>query len=151
MFKLLRQDQSLKRRLSIRLLPVVGSLLYASILLRPDIAFAVIVWSRLSQEPTKENLLGAKKVAQYLKSTKDLVMKYKSSGFWKNSKQIKVQGFTDSSYGSEKGGDQRSTSGFVVYLGNCPITYKVKLQREVCLSVCEAEIIGLSYCISHLL
>ena len=122
---------------------VVGSLLYAAILLRPDIAYAVNVWSRLAQKPTKENLIGAKKVAQYLKSTKELKMHYEKSG------SISMRGYTDASHGDKP--SRQSVSGFVIFLAGNPICYKVKKQAEVSLSTCESEIIGLSYLISHML
>ena len=51
---------------------LIGTLLYAALGTRPDIAFAVTQLSRFNSDPTEEHLRYAKYVLRYLKGTKSL-------------------------------------------------------------------------------
>ena len=54
---------------------MVGSLLYASMATRPDIAQAVGVVSRFNSKPSKVHLTAVKRILRYLKSTVDLALR----------------------------------------------------------------------------
>ena len=58
---------------------MVGSLLYAAIATRPDIAQAVGVVSKFCASPTEAHLTAAKRILRYLKGTADLGLKYEKS------------------------------------------------------------------------
>ena len=56
---------------------IVGSLLYAAITTRPDIAQAVGVVSKFCANPTQSHLTAAKRILRYLKGTVYLGLSYK--------------------------------------------------------------------------
>lgn len=58
---------------------IVGSLLYAAVTTRPDIAYAVGAVSRFNSKPTEAHLTAAKRVLRYLKGTADFALKYQKS------------------------------------------------------------------------
>ena len=58
---------------------IVGSLLYAAITTRPDIAQAVGVVSKFCANPTQSHLSAAKRILRYLKGTVYLALSYKKS------------------------------------------------------------------------
>src|SRR5262249_49915679 len=56
---------------------VVGSLMYAQVCTRPDIAFAVGMLGKYQSNPGMDHWRAAKKVMRYLKGTKDYMLMYK--------------------------------------------------------------------------
>ena len=83
----------------------VGSLMYAMICTRPDIAFAVGVVSRYMSNPGKKHWEAVKGLMRYLKGTKDL-------GICFGGEDARVLGYTDSDYAGDMD-KRRSTSGYV--------------------------------------
>ena len=67
----------------------VGSLMYAMIATRPDIAFAVGVVSRYMSNPGKKHWEAVKGIMRYLKATKNMCICY-------GSQDLSVKGFIDS-------------------------------------------------------
>ena len=57
---------------------IVGSLMYAAIGTRPDIAYAVQQLSQFAANPTAEHFTAAKRVLWYLKATRDLGIVYQT-------------------------------------------------------------------------
>src|SRR5215470_15393951 len=55
----------------------VGSLMYAQVCTRPDIAFTVGMLGRYQSNPRMDYWKAAKKVMRYLKGTKDYMLMYK--------------------------------------------------------------------------
>ena len=55
---------------------IIGTLIYAAIGTRPDIAFVAIRLLQSNNNPTQEHIKYAKYVLQYLKGTKELKIKY---------------------------------------------------------------------------
>ena len=70
---------------------VVGSLMYAMIATRPDIAFGVGVVSRYMSNPSKKHWEAVKGIMRYLKATKSMCICY-------GSQDLSVRGYTDSDY-----------------------------------------------------
>ena len=58
---------------------VVGSLMYAQVCTRPDIAFAVNALGRYLSNPGLNHWKAVKKVMRYLQGTKDYMLTYKRS------------------------------------------------------------------------
>ena len=85
---------------------IVGSLLYAAIGTRPDIAQAVGVISKYCSRPTEAHLTAAKRVMRYLKGTLNIVLKYKKS---ENGELI---GYSDADFAGDLD-DRHSTSSQV--------------------------------------
>ena len=69
----------------------VGSLMYAMIATRPDIAFAVGVVSRYMSNPGKKHWEAMKGIMRYLKATKHMCICY-------GSQDLSVKGYTNSDY-----------------------------------------------------
>lgn len=82
---------------------VVGSLMYAMVCTRPDIAQAVGVVSRFMNNPGKEHWRAVKWIPRYLKGTTDLALCYGGS-------EIRLQGYVDSDMAGDLD-DRKSTTG----------------------------------------
>ena len=83
----------------------IGSLMYAILCTRPDIAYAVSVTNRFQANPSLEHWIAVKAIFKYLRRTKDLVLTYGGS-------DLQIDGFTDSNFQSDVD-DRKSISGFV--------------------------------------
>lgn len=112
----------------------VGSLMYAMLGTRPDIAFAVSVVSRFASNPTHAHEEAVKRIFRYLQGTKDLVLAYKGG-------LEHLLGWTDSDWAGDHD-TRRSTSGYVFCIGSGAISWSSKRQATVALSTCEAEYEG---------
>ena len=55
---------------------IIGTLIYATIGTRPDIAFVAMRLSQFNNNPTQDHIKYAKYVLQYLKGTRELKIKY---------------------------------------------------------------------------
>ncbi|KAK3037025.1 hypothetical protein RJ639_031599 [Escallonia herrerae] len=119
---------------------LVGSLRYL-ICTRPDILFGVGLVSRYMEAPTTSHLKVAKRILRYIKGTLDYGIMYSSSH------DFKLVGYCDSDWASDKD-DQKSTTGFVFYMGNSAFTWNSKKQPIVTLSICEAEYVAAT-CVCH--
>lgn len=118
---------------------LIGSLMYLSVLTRPDISFSVSYMSQFNNCFTKEHWCHAKRILKYLKKTKHYALKYDSK---LNSEII---GYVDADWGSDVIG-RRSYTGFVFQLSGAAISWESRKQKVVALSSTEAEYIGISEC-----
>jgi Reverse transcriptase (RNA-dependent DNA polymerase)/gag-polypeptide of LTR copia-type len=113
---------------------MVGSLMYAMLGTRPDIAYAVSVVSRYSSNPTETHMKAVKRILRYLNATKHLKLVF--SGTLTN-----LTGFTDADWAGDHG-TRRSTSGYLFHVGSGVISWSSKRQATVSLSSCESEYVG---------
>jgi len=112
----------------------IGSLMYAMLGTRPDIAFAVSYCSRFLAKPTEAHRTAMRRIMRYLKSTTSLCLVYEG--------EIEpLTGFTDSDWAGDRE-TRRSTSGYIFNLGSGAISWSSKRQSATALSSCEAEYIG---------
>ncbi|KAJ9543281.1 hypothetical protein OSB04_022988 [Centaurea solstitialis] len=109
----------------------VGSLMYAMICTRPDLAYAISMVSRYMANPGKEHWKAVQWVLRYLSGTRNHCLCFGTS-------RDSVQGYVDSDYGGDMDG-RRSLSGYVFTMGSCAISWKAVLQPTVALSTTEAE------------
>ena len=116
---------------------LIGTLLYAALGIRPDIAFAVTQLSWFNSDPTEEHLRYAKYVLRYLKGTKSLRICYDGSS------NAGLIGYSDSDWGENKD-DCHSTLGQVFSLANGMISWASQHQKTVALSVGESEYMELA-------
>ncbi|KAH9662167.1 hypothetical protein KPL70_024758 [Citrus sinensis] len=115
----------------------VGSLMYAMVCTRSDIAYAVSVVSRYLSCPGKVHWNAVKWIMRYLRGSSTCGLLY---GKTKN-EEIEVIGFVDSDFAGDL--DRRkSTSGYMFVLNGCLISWKSSLQSVVALSSTEAEFIA---------
>ena len=104
---------------------VVGSLMYAMVCTRPDIAFAVKMVRRYMSNPGREHWATVKWILRYLKGTSKVCLKY---GLGKPM----LEGLIDSSMSGDVG-SSRSTSRYVMtYIGGA-MSWKSRLQKFLAL------------------
>jgi transposase InsO family protein len=115
----------------------IGSLMYAMVCTRPDIAHAVGVVSRFMSNPGRKHWEAVKWVLRYLRSTTDQALCFEG-------KEIVLAGYVDSDFASSDLEKRRSTTGYVFTLGGTAVSWASKLQKVVALSTTEAEYIGVT-------
>ncbi len=116
---------------------IIGGLLYAATVSRPDIAATVNKLSRFLHNPSNEHWKAAKHVLRYLKGTAHMALNF-SAG-----KTPSLIGYSDADWAGDVN-NRKSTSGYVFKFGNSVITWSSKQQRTIALSSCEAEYIAVS-------
>lgn len=110
---------------------VVGSLQYLAFT-RPDISYATNRLSQFMHAPTDEHWQAVKRVLRYLAGTP-------SHGiFLRRNNSLSLHAFSDSDWAGDND-DYVSTNGYIVYLGNHPISWSSKKQKGVARSSTEAE------------
>ena len=114
----------------------VGSLMYAMICTRPDIAYAVGVVSRYMSNPGKKHWEAMKGVMRYLNGTKELCICF-------GNKEACVLGYTDADYAGDMD-KRRSTSGYVFIFTGGDVSWRSRLQNCTSMSTIESEYIAAS-------
>lgn len=117
----------------------VGSLMYAMVQTRPDIAYAVSTLAQYSSNPNQTHWTAVKRIFRYLKGTLNLGIEYSRDARRGN----ELVGYSDADYAGDRD-SRRSTSGFVFMLAGGPITWASRKQTSVALSTCEAEYMAMS-------
>ncbi|KAH9698599.1 hypothetical protein KPL71_024065 [Citrus sinensis] len=112
----------------------VGCMMYAMVLTRPDISYALSVVSRYMVSPGKEHWRAVKWVLRYLSGTLNQGLVYGKSGI----KSEGISGFVDSDFAGDLD-RRRSLIGYLYMLDGCLINWKASLQHVVALSTTEAE------------
>jgi Reverse transcriptase (RNA-dependent DNA polymerase) len=124
---------------------IIGMLLYLSTNTRPDITFAVSQAARFSHCPKQSHATAVKTILRYLKRTFDRGMIIKPTG------TLDMHTYVDADFAGLHGcepdyapASAKSRTGYIVFMGNCPIIWKSQLQTEITLSTLEAEYSALS-------
>ena len=141
-----------------RYMEITGTLMYAAISTRPDIAHAVHYLASNMQAPTQRHMQAAERVLRYLAGTKDVGLVFGShngdavgdSRGRKARVQVDVCAFADADWANDKG-DRRSISGWVAKINGDAVSWSSKKQRVVALSTCEAELYAESAAIQEVL
>lgn len=115
----------------------IGSLMYAAIGTRPDIAFAVQHLSQFTKRPSNTHWTAVKHIFRYLKGTSTLGLTYGSEG-------LDLIGYSDADWGQSLV-NRRSTSGYAYTLAGGIISWSAKKQPTVALSTMEAEYMALAH------
>ena len=114
----------------------IGSLMYAAVLTRLDIAYAVNKASRKVANPTVQDWAAVKRIFRYLRGKEQLAITYRRT----NDKELTVYCDADFAGDTET---HRSTTGSVFLMAGGPIQWKSQRQALVSLSSTEAEFISL--------
>lgn len=116
---------------------LLGCLLYLTLMSRPDITFAVSLFSRFQSNPDDTHWTGLKRILRYLKGTRNLCLVYR-----RMDTEAPLAGYADADFANDEE-DRRSVSGnaFTVY-GNL-VSWSTKRQQLVSLSSTEAELVSL--------
>ena len=118
----------------------VGTLLYAAISTRPDIAYAVHRLTRQMAAPLQRHMAAADRVLRYLAGTRG-----KGLMFGRGQRRehihdgVSVSAFADADWGSDKS-DRKSVTGWIARINGDPVSWASKKQGVIALSTCEAEI-----------
>jgi hypothetical protein len=112
----------------------VGSLMYAMVFTRPNIAHAVGVVSRYMNNSGKEHWEAVKWILRYLRDTTTHALCFAGSNTF-------LQGYVDSDMAGDKV-SRRSTTGYVFTIGGTALSWILKLQKVVALSTIEAEYVA---------
>ncbi|KAM1146650.1 hypothetical protein TB2_037939 [Malus domestica] len=127
-----------KEKLQMKNIPyanLVGSLMYAMVCSRPDIAHAVGMVSRYMHNPGKEHWQAAKWILRYLHGTRDVGLCFERDDSGIGHFAV---GYVDSDYAGDLDG-RKSTTGYVFTMAKGPVCWRSILQSSVALSTTEAE------------
>ena len=114
----------------------VGSLMYAMVSTRPDIATAVGMLSRYLDCPQWHHWVAAKRVFRYLRGTTKYGLQLGKGG-------MQLSAWSDADWAGDVD-TRRSTSGYVLQLGGSVVSWSSKRQEIVALSTTESEYIALT-------
>ncbi|KAK2966557.1 hypothetical protein RJ640_014526 [Escallonia rubra] len=122
---------------------LVGALQYLS-LTRPDVCFAVNRLSQFMHSPTALHWTALKRILRYLKAT------IHHGLYLRRGTPLTLQAFSDSDWGGDRD-NGRSTTGYILYLGTNPISWKSTRQKSVSRSSSEAEYKAIANCTAEIL
>jgi len=120
----------------------IGSLLYAALGSRPDIAYAVGLLGRYAANPSTTHMQCVKHLLRYIKGTinrKLVIYRPGLTSISPSSSQIVA--YADADLGGDPD-DSKSTSGYVIYVDGILITWKSKKQSITAQSTMHAELIA---------
>ena len=114
---------------------VVGSLMYAQVCTRPNIAFAVGVLGRYQSNSGIDHWRVAKNVIRYLRGTKDYMLMYKRTDSLEmiSYSDLDFVGCVDS---------HKSTSGYIFKLVNGAVSWRSAKQTLTATSTMEVEFVS---------
>lgn len=113
---------------------LVGSLMYAQVCTRPDIAYITGILGRYLSDPRIDNWKAAKRVLQYLQRTKDYMLTYRSLA------NLEIIGYSDSDFAGCQD-SIKSMSGYIYMLAGGAISWKSAKQSLIASSTMTAEFI----------
>ncbi|KAJ9548657.1 hypothetical protein OSB04_021200 [Centaurea solstitialis] len=128
------EDQD--RMKSVPYASAIGSIMYAMLCTRPDVAYSVSVTSRYQQNPGEPHWVAVKNILKYLRRTKEMFLVFGGS-----EDEISVTGYSDASFQTDRD-DFRSQSGYVFTLNGGAISWKSSKQDTIADSTTEAEYIA---------
>ena len=123
----------------------IGSLMYAAIHTRPDIAFTLGRLSQYLSDPAKHHGQALKALLRYLRSSINLGITYGASG---SSGSVNLVGYSDSDYAADRS-ERKSILGYVYMFANGPVSWMSRKQKSVATSTTEAEYMAMSSCVKE--
>jgi hypothetical protein len=113
----------------------VGSLMYAQVCTRPDIAFVVGMLGRYQSNPGIDHWRAAKKVMRYLQGTKNYMLMYRRTN------NLEVIGYSDSDFAGCVD-SRKSTSGYTFMMAGGAVSWRSAKQTLIATSTMEAEFVS---------
>jgi len=124
---------------------LVGSLMYAAVHTRPDVAFATGQLARVVQCPNEDQVAAGERVARYLGKTATAGLQYSVAAQrrQKGAEQVEngklfLTAFSDATWASEPE-DMTSVGGYICCVGGGPSAWESKKQADQALSSVESE------------
>ncbi|KAL5821701.1 hypothetical protein ACOSQ3_023583 [Xanthoceras sorbifolium] len=114
----------------------IGSLMYAMVCTRPDIAQAVGAVSRYMNNPGKIHWEAVKWILRYLRGTTNKTLGFKGG-------DTTLTGYVDADLAGNVD-IRKSTTGYVYTLGGTAVSWVSQLQKIVALSTTEAEYVAVT-------
>jgi hypothetical protein len=111
---------------------MVGSLMYAMVCTRPDLALAVSIASRYLAEPKKVHCDIVSHIWKYVRNNLNLGLQ-----FTRGDGTLTLEGYVDASYANEP--QCKSTTGFIFLLGGSAVSWVCQRQSCIAQSTAEAE------------
>src|SRR5437667_5401797 len=115
---------------------IMGGLMFAACVTRPDIMCAAGQLSQFLNNPSSKHMAAAKRVLRYLKGTLTFGITYRPP-------PKRLTGYSDANWGGDLD-TRRSTTGYVVMINNGAVAWKSQLQVTVALSTMEVEYMTLT-------
>ncbi|KAL0386360.1 UNVERIFIED_CONTAM: Retrovirus-related Pol polyprotein from transposon TNT 1-94 [Sesamum latifolium] len=137
-----RNDLEWEQMKDIPYASAIGSLMYAQVCTRPDIAFAVGMLGRYQSNPGLDHWRAAKKVMRYLQWTKDYMLMYRRT------KNLEVVGYSDSDFVGCVD-SRKSTSGYIFIIVSGAVSWRSAKQILIATSTMEAEFVSCFEATSH--
>ena len=125
---------------------IVGALNYLQQTTRPDIALATNQLCRHASNPGPQHLIAAKRVLRYLRGTAHVGLTYSGGDEILEMDKplpISIETWTDADWGGDLN-DRKSTTGLVVKIDGCSVSWSTKKQATVALSTAEAEYMAIA-------
>lgn len=116
---------------------LIGSLMYAMLGTRPDICYALSYLSRYQNYASEKLWNALKRILRYIKGTLHYKIIYKE-----NDDDV-LTGYTDADWGGDKM-DRKSTTGYILKLFGCTVSWCSSKQQCTALSSTESEYVALS-------
>ena len=111
---------------------LVGSLMWLSVMTRPDIAIALRACARHNHNPSPRHWMALLQVAAYVNATKEMGLRFvRGPG-------LRLSVYADADYAAVSN-ERRSVSSVAVMLGDIAIGWKSSKQKCVTTAACEAE------------
>ncbi|MCP3663063.1 MAG: Ty1/Copia family ribonuclease HI [Gammaproteobacteria bacterium] len=124
---------------------VIGKITYLSHMTRPDITHAVRELGRNMQKPCMRHWKGVQHLLKYLATYPDYGIYLGREG---QGDGLQLKGYSD----ADLAGDpetRRSCIGYVILLGNSPVTWSSRTEKSIMLSTAESEWTALAKGIRH--
>lgn len=116
---------------------IIGSLMYAMVFTRPDIAFVLGRLAQYMRDPAEIHGIALKNLMRYLRSTVKQKLRFGPGGDHQNEFGV----YTDADWASDKS-DRKSMSGGVGMFYGGPFSWAAKKQKSVATSSAESEYIS---------
>ncbi|XP_050156229.1 secreted RxLR effector protein 161-like [Malus sylvestris] len=114
---------------------LVGSVIYAQVCSKPDLAFALSVLGRFQSNTGLPHWNAVKKVLRYLKRTQTYVLTYHYVD------DLELTCYTDANLGGCVD-DRMPTSGYIFMLAGGSVSWRSKKQQTRAVSTMESEYVG---------
>ena len=113
----------------------VGSLMYAQVCTRPDIAYAVGVLGRYQSNPGMDHWRVANKVMRYLQGTKDYMLMYRQMD------NLDLVGYSNADF-TGCVNSRKSTSGYIFIMAGGVVSWRSVKQTLIATSTMEAKFVS---------
>jgi transposase InsO family protein len=122
---------------------MVGSLMYAMLCTRPDLAYTIQQLSQFNSNPTNAHFQAAKRGFRYLQGSQTTGPTYNGDITGP------IQGYCDADFAMN--GDRKSISGILFLLAGAPISWQAKKQTTVAQSTVESEYAAMAHAAKELI